>query len=80
MDVVGIADKRFENHGENEDFLGYKAIAPEEILDIKPDYVVVATKFYINIVEDLYYNLLKGTKIKIKPLLKKTLVREVFNR
>ena len=83
LNVVAIADKRFENHGENEEFLGYKAIAPEEIFDIKPDYVVVATKFYINIVEDLYYNLLKGTKIKIKPLLKKpfmTLVREVFNR
>ena len=71
IDIIGIADKRFEYHEENEQFLGYKAYAPDEIKKLNPDYVVVATKMYVNIIESLYYDILKDTKIKIKPLLKK---------
>ena len=81
LNVIGIADKKFEHHNENEEWQGYKVYSPDEIKELKPDYVLVATKFYINIIEDLYYNTLKGTKIKIKPLLKKpflTLVREIW--
>lgn len=83
LDVVAIADKKFENHGENDLFLGYKVISPEEILATNPDYIVVSTKMYVNIVEELYSNIVKGTKIKIKPLVKKSfvsLLKEVFNR
>ena len=80
LNIIGIADKRFESHEENIEFLGYKAFAPDEITEENPDYVVVATKKYVNIIEDLYYNRLKGTKIKIKPLVKKdffTLLKEI---
>ncbi len=82
LNVVGVSDRRFEGHSENEEFLGYKVYAPTEIAEVKPDYVLVATKMYINIIEDLYYNTLKGTKIKIKPLMKKpfwTLVKEIWS-
>lgn len=82
LNVIGVADRRFSNHNENEEFLGYKAISPDEIKTLNPDYVLVATKMYINIIEDLYYGTLKGTKIKIKPLVKKdfwTLVKEIWN-
>lgn len=81
LNIIGIADRRFYNHTEDEHFLGYKAISPDEIKDFKPDYVLVATKMYMNIIEDLYYDTLKGTKIKVKPLLKKdfwTLVKEIW--
>lgn len=81
LNIVGISDRRFENHTENEEFLGYKVYAPSEIKDVNPDYVLVATKTYINIIENLYYETLKGTKIKIKPLLQKpflTLVKEIW--
>lgn len=81
LNIIGVADKRFENHEENEFFLDWKAYSPEEIKELKPDYVLVATKFYINIIEDLYYNTLKGCNIKIKPLFKKpflTLVKEIW--
>jgi len=71
LNVIGITDKRFEEHSENDEFLGYKVYSPDEIIKLNPDYVVVATKMYVNIIENLYYNTLKGTKIKIKPLLKK---------
>ena len=81
LNIIGIADRRFEGHAENEEFLGYKVYAPNEIKDITPNYVLVATKTYLSIIEDLYYDTLKGTKIKIKPLMKKdfkTLVKEIW--
>lgn len=81
LNIIGVSDKRFENHDENEQWKDYKVYSPSEIRNLNPDYVLVATKFYINIIEDLYYNTLKGTKIKIKPLLKKpfmTLVKEIW--
>ncbi|MBR2525331.1 hypothetical protein IKE67_02585 [bacterium] len=81
FNIVGIADKKFEHHEENEEWNGYKVYSPKEIKELNPDVVLVTTKFYINIIEDLYYNTLNGTKIKIKPLLKKpflTLVKEIW--
>ena len=80
LNIIGIADKRFCNHKDDEEFLGYKVYSPDKIKDINPDYVVVATKMYVSIIEDLYYNTLKDTKIKIKPLVKKdffTLLKEI---
>lgn len=81
LNIIGISDRRFENHGENEEFLGYKVYSPEELKELNPDYVLVATKNYINIIESLYYETLKGSKIKIKPLMQKpfiTLVKEIW--
>lgn len=81
INIIGISDRRFERHEPNEECFGYKVYAPSELKDLNPDYVLVATKMYISIIEDLYYNTLKGTKIKIKPLLKKdflTLIKEIW--
>ena len=81
LNIIGVADKRFLNHEENENWNGFKVYSIEEMKKAKPDYVLVATKFYINIIEDLYYNVLKDTKIKVKPLMKKpliTLLKEIW--
>jgi len=82
LNIIGVSDKRFERYGNNEGtFLGYKTIKPHEIRDLKPDYVLVATKFFIKIIEDLMSNTLSDTNIKIRPLVKKsffTLLREII--
>ena len=81
LNIIGVADRKFLNHEENDKFLGYKVYAPDEIKSLNPDYVLIATKYYVNIFEDLYYDTLKGTKIKIKPLVKKdfwTIVKEIW--
>ena len=72
LNIIAISDKRFTDGSEKE-FLGYPAAAPGEIKDLNPDYVLVATKMFVSIIEDLYYTYLKGTKIRIKPLMKKDL-------
>lgn len=80
LNVIAISDKKFENMEESE-FLGYKTCSPDKIKDLNPDYVIITTKFYINIFEYLNDDLLKGTKIKIKPLVRKsfwTLVKEIW--
>lgn len=82
LNVIGIADKKYEIYKSEEEFLGYKTVAPSEIENLKPDYVIVATKFYITIIENLHYDTLHGSKIKIKPLVKKsllTLIKEIWN-
>ena len=79
--TFSFSDKRFENHGENDEFLGYKVYAPEEIKDLNPNYVLVSTKLYVDLLEDLMYKTLKHTKIKVEPLVKKpilTLIREIW--
>lgn len=81
LNVVAIADKMFSEHNENEEYLGYKAISPEKIVDLNPDYVLVAAKMYMSIIESLYYNTLRKTKIKVEPLVKKnfwTLLKEIW--
>lgn len=81
INIIGIADKRFEAHEENETFIGYKVYSPLEIKELNPDYVLVATKKYIEIIENLYYETLAKTRIKIKPLVKKdlkTLIKEIW--
>ena len=59
---------------------GYKAYAPTSLFDLKPDYILVATKFYICLIMNLHENMYKGTGIKIKPLVQKslfTLLKEI---
>ena len=76
---IGLLDEKIYN--EVKEFLGYSTCTPNQILDLKPDYVIISTKFYINIFEYLNEELLKGSKIKIKPLVKKsfiTLIKEVW--
>ena len=82
LNISAIADKKFENHAENETFYGYKVCSPDEIKNYKPDYVLVATKEYISIIEELYYKTLKGVKVRIRPSIRKpllTVIKEIWN-
>ena len=82
LNILGVSDKRFYFHEENETWQGYKVFSPDELKELKPNYVLVSTKLYINIIESLYYDTLKDTNIKIKPLVKKplfTLIKEIWS-
>ena len=82
LNIVSVSDKRFEISDNTEiEFLGYKTIKPDDIKKVNPDYVLVSTKFFINIIEDLMINILAGTKIQVKPLVKKSffmLIKEIW--
>lgn len=74
LNILGIADKKYEQHEEGETFGGYNALSPKDLKKLNPDYVLVATKYYIGLIEQLYYDFLKGTNIKIRPLCAKSLI------
>lgn len=81
LNIIGIADKKYSIVNNKEAFLGYKTYHPSEILDLKPDYVLISTKFYVSIFEFLHFDLLPGSNIKIKPLVQKnfvTLLKEII--
>ncbi|MBR6297959.1 MAG: hypothetical protein IKR34_01805 [Candidatus Gastranaerophilales bacterium] len=82
LDVIGIADRKYSYKTDENEFLGYKTYSVDKIKELNPDYVIVSTKKYIDIITDLYENVLKDTKIKIKPLVKKSfwsLFKEAMN-
>ena len=81
LNIIGIADKKYSIVNNEETFFGYKTYNPAEIKDLKPDYVLMSTKFYVGIFEYLHFNLLQGMNIKVKPLMQKsflTLLKEVI--
>lgn len=82
LNIIGIADKKYETDKETKEILGYKTYAPNEIIDAKPDYVVVSTLKFVNIIDYLACDLLKDTKIKVVPLVKLPfikLIKEIWN-
>ena len=81
LNIIGISDAKFSAHEENGECFNYKMYSIEELKELKPDYILVATKFYINIIENFYYEIFKDTKIKIKALIKKpflTIWKEIW--
>lgn len=81
LNIIGISDMKFSAHEENEECFTYKVYSLDELKELKPDYILVATKFYINIIENFYYEVFKDTKVKIKALIKKpflTLWKEIW--
>ena len=80
INIIAVSDRKFKNSDVSE-YSGYKTCAPEDIEKLNPDYVLISTKFYMNIYEYLSNELLKNTGIKILPLVEKpflTLFKETF--
>ena len=73
LNIVAIADRRFTVHDKNETFCGYRVSSPEEVLDEKPDYLLISTKLYVKLIYIIYTKIYKNTGIKIKPLIKKSI-------
>ena len=81
MDVIGIADKQFQGRDGEMKYLGYKSYSPEKIKWLDPDYVLICTKYYVDIAVELNEEYTKDTSIKIKPILSKSfwqLLREAL--
>lgn len=79
INILGIYDKKYDVNKVEDKFLDYKILTFNEVLSLKPDYILIASKFYKEIEKDLK-NQLKDTDIKLKIIVKKTvceLIKEV---
>ena len=78
INILGVADKKYKNVNEDKEIFGYKTMKPEQMLDINPDYVVVATKRYVSVAEFLYFGFFEDTKVKIIPIVKKNIFKLLY--
>lgn len=70
LNIIAVADNKFANN-RKPDFIEYQTCAPENIKALNPDYILIATKSWIDIMEFLYTKILRTSDIKIMPLVKR---------
>ena len=74
LNIIGVSDMKYSLKQEGEDDFGYKIIPKSSISKYKPDYVLVATENYLNIVEDLEMKYFINTNTSVLPLVPKSLL------
>lgn len=80
LNVIAVCDMKFKMHKQTgeEKFFGYNICSTSELADLSPDFVLVAEKYFDNeMMEHLFFTSLKGTGIKILPLVKKPLCKTI---
>lgn len=81
LNIIGVSDRKYTLDDEGKESLGYKIVPLDKIVDYKPDYVLISTLKFLNIMDDFRNNIFKGAKIKVLPFVDKpffTLLLEIF--
>jgi len=81
LNIIGISDRKYTPTDEGNEDLGYKIIPMVKMPDYSPDYVLVSTLNYIDIIDNFESVLFKGEKTKIRPLAQKgfwTSIKEIW--
>ena len=82
LNIIAIADRKFINHAKDETFYGYKVCEPDELVQLKPDIILLSMLKYVHIIEHLEETVLKNHTIKMKPLINKPFIevwKEIWN-
>lgn len=69
LNIIGVADRKFTANDKN--YMGYRVISVDKVPSEKPDYLLVATLKYLNLIRILENETYKGEKFRIIPLLEK---------
>lgn len=81
INIIGISGQKFLENSEYQEYFGYKVYSLEDLKSANADYLLIAAQNYVEIIEDLYYNKLKNSKMRFKPFIKKsfiTIFKEIF--
>ena len=81
INIIGVSDSKFAPQQEGEFYLNYKIIPFDKILEYEPDYVLISTLKFMNILNDFRNEVFHKTKIKVLPLVDRPLfdlVKELF--
>lgn len=79
LNIIGVSDVKFTTTDEENSYLGYKIIPREKIEEYKPDYVLVGTIEYIDLIEFLENQIIKDKTIKIRPLVNQPILMMIKN-
>lgn len=83
LNIVALCDGKYSSRDIGQEFLGYKKIPLNKVMELNPDYIFVATLKYISIIENFEENIFKNSKTKILPLASKGFwetLREVWGQ
>ncbi len=81
LNIIAVSDRKFEAETP-ENYAGYPVCKPSEIKNLSPDCVLVSTMNVLNVLEDLRYNLLKNTNIRVTSIVKKSfleIIKEIWS-
>ena len=78
LNIIGISDKKFGINEENQTYLGYKIIPKNNIFEQNPDYILVATLKYIDLVNEFTHHN-ENVSTKVKPLAKQSLIKDLIS-
>lgn len=78
LNIIGVADKKLCQKDGLFDVCGYKLYDPDDILNLKPEYIIITTRIVIKIANFVYEKYVKKTNIKILPLLQRSLFSMIF--
>lgn len=81
LNIIAISDGKYTKEDSGKEFCGFKIVSLTEITALNPDYIVVATLNYTDIIYNFETVFFKNTQIKIIPLAQKrypTLLKEIW--
>ena len=81
INIIGVSDRKYDISDEGKEEMGYKIIPMVKIPDYSPDYLLVATLNYIDIIDNFEKTLFKDEKTKVRPFAQKglwTLLKEIW--
>lgn len=82
LNIIGVSDRKYSLSDENKKELGFNIIPLERIYDYHPDYILISTLKFLNIIDEFRNTLFKNSGIKILPLVDKPffeLLKEIFH-
>ena len=76
LNIVGIADQRF--YGSDEEFKGYKGVAPYDMQELSPDIILIATYNTGDVRDFIKEEILPDMgKIPVEPMVNKSIKEKI---
>lgn len=72
LNIIAVSDRKY-SVTKPDSYLGFDTVAPDNIKDLDPDIVLVSVLRTVVVVENLRYDILDGTGIKVYPMVKRHL-------
>ena len=73
LNIIAVSDRKYAATKPDK-YLGFETVAPDNIKDLQPDVVLVGVLRTVAVIENLRYELLADTGIKVLPLVDRKLL------
>ena len=74
LNIIAVTDRKFTDNDKT--FLGFNCIPISKVQELNPDYIMVATLRYLDLIEELENTAFKNISAKMVPLIQ----NNIFSR